>query len=241
MSYGVLNIALLQGTQQIGSKTYLNLLIDHRKAPILTTSNAVMGEPDTSVSSLLQQGMTEEQLRAQADARTPTSDLIMIGATHNFSPTWQLGGDIKRYNISGTPASGVPPATPVLASQGTGDVYVYTLQGIATGLLTKRDVSVLSYSYITGQDYDGESIAFNNRTLIQDKWTFDLSLVYYQQKKNTGEDLTRRTPIVRIGYRWRDKITFELEAGMEKGQTTSSTQTEDSTRNFYSLGYRWDF
>ena len=100
---------------------------------------------------------------------------------------------------------------------------------------------MLSLSYLSSDTYDGESIAFNNRTLFQEKWTFDLSLRYYQQKDNLGTDLTRLTPIVRVGYRWRDKITLELEAGLEKGQTTSSTQTEDTTRTFYSLGYRWDF
>ena len=241
VSYGVLNIALLQGTYQTGSKTSLNLLIDHRLAPVMQTSNALINETNTSISSFLQQGMTEEQLRAQAEARTPTSDLIMIGATHNFNATWQLGGDIKRYNISGTPANGTPPATPLPAQPDTGNVYVYTLQGIATALLTKRDVTVLSLSYINSDSYDGESISINNRTLFQEKWNLDLSLVYYQQKDNMGTDLTRLTPIVRIGYRWRDRITFEFEAGMEKGEVTSSGLTEDSTLNFYMIGYRWDF
>jgi tetratricopeptide (TPR) repeat protein len=241
VSYGVLNIALLQGTQQVGNKTSLNLLIDHRLAPLMQTSNALINETNTSISWFLQQGMTEEQLRAQAEARTPTSDLIMIGATHNINTTWQLGGDIKRYNTSGTPANGIPPATPAAALPGTGNVYVYTLQGIATGLLTKRDVSVLSLSYLTSDTYNGESIAINNRTLLQDKWTIDLSLRHYRQQDNLGTDQTRLTPIVRVGYRWRDKITFELEAGMEISEITNSSQTEDSTRNFYMLGYRWDF
>jgi tetratricopeptide (TPR) repeat protein len=235
LSYGTLNIALLQGTLQLGSKTSLNLLIDHRKAPVLQTSNAVIGETDTSITSQLLT-LTEDQLRTQAEDRTPTADLILIGATHNFSPTWQLGGDIKLYNISGTPASGALPASP-----DTGNVYVYTLQGIGTGLLAKRDVTVLSLSHLSGEAYDGESISFNNRTLFQERWTFDLSLVYYQQKDSLGTELNRLTPIVRVGYRWRDKITFEFEVGMEKGETTSSTQTEDLSRNFYMLGYRWDF
>ncbi len=207
----------------------------------MQTSNALINEVNTSISSFLQQGMTEEQLRAQAEARTPTSDLIMIGATHNFNPTWQLGGDIKRYNISGTPANGAPPATPIAAQPETGDVYVYTLQSIATGLLTKRDVTVLSLSAIKSDSYDGESISINNRTLFQEKWNLDLSLVYYQQQDNLGIDLTRLTPIVRIGYRWRDRVTFEFEAGMEKGEVTSSSLTEDTTLNFYMIGYRWDF
>ncbi len=241
VSYGVLNIALIQANLQVGTKTNLNMLVDHRLAPILTTSNAFIGEPNTSIKSLLQQGLTEEQLRALAEARTPTSDLFNIGATHNINPTWQLGGDIKVYRISGTPASGAPPATPVPLTVGTGNVYVYTVQGIATGLLTKRDVSVLSFSHISNQDYDGNSTAFTNRSPIQDKWTIDLSVVYYKQVSSTQVETSRITPIVRAGYRWRNTVTFELEAGLETGQTTSSTQMDDITRNFYSLGYRWDF
>ena len=248
VSYGALNIALIQANLQVGEKTNLNVLVDHRNAPILTTSNALIGETNTSVTSLLQQGLTEEQLRSLAEERTPISDLLMIGATHNINPNWQFGGDIKLYKVSGTPTSGAPPATVVQSTEGTGNTYVYTVQGIATGLLTKRDVSVLSFSYITDQNSDGSSTAFTNRTPIQDRWTIDLSLVYYTRKSitQTSEAETNRlTPIVRVGYRWRDKVTFELEAGMETGQTTSSTQSgaqvDDIKRSFYSLGYRWDF
>jgi hypothetical protein len=56
-----------------------------------------------------------------------------------------------------------------------------------------------------------------------------------------GANQHRLTPILRIGYRWRDKLTFELEAGTEISEITSSSSTEDSTRNFYMIGYRWDF
>lgn len=240
ISYGKLNIALLQGTQQLGAGTSLNLLIDHRLAPIMQTSNALIGEANTSIRSYLST-LSEEQLRALAEARTPTSDLIMLGITHNFSPRWQIGADVKRYNISGTPAIDPPlVTTAIAATPGTGNVYAYTVQGIATGLLTKRDVSVLSVSYLSGDTYDGQSIAFNNRTLLQDKWTIDLSLRYYQEQRINTE-LTRLTPILRIGYRWRDKVTFEFEAGQEKGETTTSTQTEETNLGFYTLGYRWDF
>jgi tetratricopeptide (TPR) repeat protein len=236
LSYSTLNIGLLQGNLQVGSKTNLNLLIDHRMAPVLQTSNAVIGEVDTSIKSQLLT-LTEDQLRAQAEARTPTSDLVMIGATYNFNPTWQLGGDIKRYNISGTPASGTLPATP-----GTGDIYVYTVQGIGTGLLTRRDVSVLSLSHLNGELYTGNSIAFSNRTLYQDKWSFDLSLTYYMQHfSNVETDLTRLTPAVRVSYRWRERITFEGEVGVEKNKETGSADTIDTNRYFYTLGYRWDF
>ena len=235
LSYGALNIGLLQGNLQIGSKTNLNMLIDHRKAPILQTSNAVIGDVDTSIRSQLL-ALTEDQLRARAELRTPDAEQFMIGATHNFSPTWQIGGDIKRYSISAIPASGLLPASP-----GTGNIYVYTIQGIGTGLMSKRDVSVLSLSHISGETYTGNSISLSNRTLV-DKWSFDLSLLYFRQHFNATEtDVDQLSPTVRVGYRWRERITFEAEIGAEKSKDSGVVDITDYNRRFYSLGYRWDF
>jgi len=168
--------------------------------------------------------------------KTPIADLIMVGLTHNLSSAWQVGGDIKLYKIGSTPASGSLPASP-----GTGNVLVYTLQGIGTGLLTKRDISVLSLSYLTSDTYDGLSIGFNNRALLQDRWTLDTSLRYYTQQDTFGTDLQRISPMLRVGYRWRQSLTFEFEYGLELTTTTSATTTDETKAQFIMLGYRWDF
>jgi len=160
----------------------------------------------------------------------------MLGVNRNFNSRWQLGGDIKLYNISGTPASGALPET-----IGTGNILVYTLQGIATGLLTKRDISVLSLSYIDSRSYTGESASLSYRSLFQDKWTFDVALRYYTQHDNAGTDLSRWSTNLRLGYRWRDRLTLEGEYGYEKTLTESTATSDDSSRHYFSLGYRWDF
>lgn len=54
-------------------------------------------------------------------------------------------------------------------------------------------------------------------------------------------EVERVTPVAKVGYRWRQRVMFEVEAGVEQKQTAGSTQQEDTTRQFYSLGYRWDF
>ena len=235
LSYSELNIAMLQFTQTWNSKTTLNVLADHRRAPILQTSNAVIGETDTSIRSQLLT-LSEEQIRQMALDKTPISDLLMVGVNHNFNATWQLGGDIKLYNIGGTPASGSLPAQP-----DSGNVFVYTLQGIASGLLSKRDITVLSLSYLTSDNYDGSSVGLNNRTLLLDRWTLDASLRYYTQQDMLGTNLTRLTPILRVGYRWRQSLTFELEYGVEKTTTESGSTTDEASSQFFMLGYRWDF
>lgn len=235
LSYSELNIAMLQGTWTWNNQTTLNVLADHRRAPILQTANSVIGETNTSIASLLQT-LTEDQIRQMAIDKTPIADLFMLGLTHNFNRTWQLGGDIKLYNIGSTPASGSLPASP-----GTGNVLVYTLQGIASGLLSKRDISVLSLSYLTSDTYDGTSVAFNNRSLFLDRWTLDASVRYYTQTDSAGVDLRRLTPMLRLGYRWRQSLTFEVEYGVEMTTTESTTTTDETTSQFLTVGYRWDF
>lgn len=235
IAFSELNIFMLQATWQTGTATTWNALVDHRKSPVLTTSNAVIGEVDTSIRSQLTT-QTEDQLRAAAVAKTPTADLVMLGVAHNFTPRWQLGGDIKLYNISGTDAAGSLPAT-----ESTGNTLVYTLQGIASGLLTKRDITVLSLSYLNNPNFTGESGSITNRTIYRDKWTGDFALRFYSQRDNLGTETTRWNPAIRIGYAWRQQITFEGEYGIEKTQTSTATDNQDATRHYYSLGYRWDF
>jgi len=233
--FGDLNIGMFQLTKLFGTRTSLNLLVDHRKSPILTLSNALIGEIDTSIRSQLQT-KTEDELRTQANDRTPESNLYLIGINHNFNTKWQLGADVKAYNTTGTPASGPLPATP-----GTGNILVYTVQGIATSVFSKRDISVLALSYIDSPTYAGESVSLSNRTLLYDRWTFDLAIRYYGQEEETGTTLSRWSPTLRLGYRWRDSLTIEAEYGLEKTKTESTAATDDATRNYFSLGYRWDF
>jgi hypothetical protein len=120
-------------------------------------------------------------------------------------------------------------------------VYVYTVQGIATSLLSRSDISVLSLSYIDSRSYQGQSVSLSNRTVLQDRWTLDFSLRYYTQQDDLNTDLARLTPMLRVGYRLGDHLTFETEAGVEKTTTTSTAQTDETKRRFWMLGYRWDF
>lgn len=235
LGFGALNIGMLQMTKLFGTRTSVNLLIDHRKAPILTLSNALIGEIDTSIKSQLQT-QTEEQLRAQANARTAESNLYLIGANHNFNTKWQIGGDIKLFNTTGTPASGPLPAT-----EDSGNTLAYTVQGIATSMFSKRDISVLALSYIDSPTFSGRSASLSNRTLLRDRWTFDIALRYYGQENDAGDTLTRWSPNLRLGYRWHERFTLEAEYGLEKSETESATSIDESTRNYFSLGYRWDF
>jgi tetratricopeptide (TPR) repeat protein len=244
ISYSKLNIVSLQSTWLASPDTSFNLLLDHRYAPPIATSNALIGALDTSMSSQLQT-RTESELRAQALAQSAMANTYQLGGSHNFNQTWQMSGNITLFNMSGTSANTI--------SQGvsaTGNTLVYNLQGIL--LTSKRDTTVLSLNYLTGPTSDGTSVTLSNHTSLTDRWLLDLALSYYQGTTSTiTSDTTRLSPRVRLAYRLRDNLTFEAEASLEK--TTSNTTTTNTVTNitttdtqntdyhYFSIGYRWDF
>ena len=62
ISYGELNIFLINGGWTLPTKTRLTLVLDYRRSPILTTSNALIGQTVTDISGLLNT-FTEDEIR----------------------------------------------------------------------------------------------------------------------------------------------------------------------------------
>jgi hypothetical protein len=233
--FHTLNTAMLQGTWQGQAKTSYNLLLDWRKAPTLQTSTAVTGEATSSVKQLLQT-YSEEELRRRAEALTATSTLASVGITRQFNSTWQLGGDLRVTNVSETEGT-----TAVPASESSGNVYTVTGQAIGTGLIAQRDVTVVSLSAISADDYDAKSLALANRSLLGNRWTLDASVRWYLRENSDGSDRQQVNPLVRVGYKWKENLTFEVEVGVEKIEDTQASSSETTNRDYFSLGYRWDF
>ncbi|HTN93235.1 MAG TPA: hypothetical protein VMJ33_01490 [Gallionella sp.] len=121
--FKAVNIAMFQGNWTNGSGDNYSFLIDHRKSPALQLTNALPGQTTQSLTSLIESGVSTESLIADAKALTPTSNLLLVGMTHPYSPRLRLGGDFRINNISGTGATATLPAAP-----GTGNIreYIYS-------------------------------------------------------------------------------------------------------------------
>ena len=52
--------------------------------------------------------------------------------------------------------------------------------------------------------------------------------------------LKRLTPLMRLTYRVRERISLESEFAWERSRTVSPVQQEDTIRQFWYLGYRVD-
>lgn len=250
-AYSTLNTAMFQGAVTSSPGRTYNLLLDHRRAPYMSSRNALMGALTTSITDLMQL-MTEDELRALAVARTGASNLALMGVTQQVSEKWQLGTDVRVSSYEGLPASGIadpndpsgltPSITGLMpATPGTGNEWAITPQLIGSNLYSTRDVTIFSLSYISSQTYKGQSFYVYNRSSLSDKWSLDASLQYYRQNYESGMLFTRIMPMLRTAYQIRQSLSFDMDAGLEISHTENATQTSDGRRQFYSLGFRWDF
>jgi tetratricopeptide (TPR) repeat protein len=233
--FGHLNIATMQGNWTAPWKTTYNLLLDYRMSPALQTTTAVLGEPTTSIQTLLNI-YSEEELRARARALTAETAIALAGFTHPVTKVWQLGVDLQASRVSHTEGTNNFPATP-----SSGTVYTLTSQVIATGLFAIRDITVAAISGVRADTYSGLAGRITSRIPVGAHWTVDGAVFWYGQKNDDGSTLARVSPVVRLTYLLRNSVSLEAEVGIERTLARSDFAEETTLRRFFSLGYRWDF
>ncbi|MHB8624071.1 MAG: tetratricopeptide repeat protein [Sulfuricaulis sp.] len=230
------NITLLQGNWNGSSGTSAHVLFDRRKTPSLELVNSLIGEFDTSITSQLQT-KTYQQLKQQALDLTSTTELRSAGVSQALTARWQAGFDVQSAHTSSTVGTLNQPPQP-----DTGTIYTYTGSLIGSGIITQRDVNVISVSRIDGPTSTGNSYAFTNRLLWGPSWSLDSTLSWYKQHdSSTNTDMSRLAPSLKPSYKWKHNITFEAELGEEHTTTRGPTEEDKITRRYWSLGYRWDF
>ena len=256
ISYGALNIAMLNGSW-VTERTTFTFLADHRKAPYLQTTNALFSVPGASLNTIHSDNAA--LLRVQAKAITATSDLFMLGVLHAVTPTWQLGGDVRLNRITGTGQSNclvILPGTSTLflnpnattdapcslqALPGTGNIWTYTAQVIGTNVLFGNTTFVANASYNSADTYRGQTLSLNFLSRLGQQVQFDSFVILYHQTDNNSVELYRVTPTVRLDYRFLNSWTFEATGGYEQTMSDSPTQKDVTSRQFFYLGFRWDF
>lgn len=234
--FKAVNIATLQGNWNTEEGSNYNLLLDHRKAPSLQVTNALVGQPAQSIAAIMQSGTSAETLRADAQALSATSNLFLVGMTRPYSEHWRWGGDFRIANTSGTGASGFQSAMP-----GTGNSYTYTMQAIANNLFIENDLSVISASYVDDPRFKGRSLLFNRVETLRQNWRLDMSLQLYAESDVSGVITKRITPSLKLNYHLSDSVSLEGEGGIEDTHTYSATQNDKTRRKYFYVGYRWDF
>ncbi|MCU7890186.1 MAG: hypothetical protein KZQ78_00670 [Candidatus Thiodiazotropha sp. (ex Ustalcina ferruginea)] len=238
-----LSIFMLQGNWRLEDDTRFYMNFDYRNSPILSTSNALSGQTDPNTSLTiesieeLQNFFTDEELYDLAKDRTAETTTLSFGVTRPFSETLQLSGDITVSKTGETPASGG-----VLAIDATDNEFFYTFQVIKNDLLKQGDIGVLSLRYSDANTSDTFRLGISSRYPITNAWRINprLDLSYRQNDDNNGSRKTI-SPFIRMDYRFRKSLTFELEGGLNWLEEDDGTEVTTFTDYFIFAGYRWDF
>ncbi len=238
-SYKVMNAAAVQGTLTTSGRTSINLLWDRRRAPTLSTTNAIFGQPTTSVRVLVD-AIGEDAVRLLARGVTPVATQGLVGVTTPVGEKWQLGADARLINVGALPevvANGVViPAQPA-----TGNVMSYSLQAIGSNLYSRRDSNVATLTHSSAPTYRAWQLSYNNATGLFERWSFEPVLRLYWQDNDNEVRLWRLSPELRLAWRPSQWATLELDALWERTRTSGLVEVEVQDRSFFSLGYRLDF
>jgi hypothetical protein len=240
-----LNIATFQGNMILGTATNVYFLADHRKSPFLQLTSAlsaavspVTSFPATNVTeALLNTGLSVSDLRNWAKDLAAESNLVSAGVTHPLSQRWQIGADVNMSRLSSSRGAGATPAQP-----GTEPTRSYSGQLIGNSILFQNDSAVANLNIVHAPTLRAKNLSLNHVSTWLSKLRVDLALRYYTQVDMLNTTLKRISPTLRVNYRWLNNLSFEAEAGMEKSQQKdASGGTTDSDRQYFYLGYRWDF
>ncbi len=216
-----------------GSTVYINAFM--RKAPILATSNALIGRQEGTIERL-KQNLNIEQIYQLARDRTADSTTITVGGSQPLNEKFQANADITLSKVSGTVASGGVPATP-----STGTDYFLGAQLVGNNLILKRDTGVLGLRYLDTRLSDTLSIIANTRIPISRNWRVNPRLQYDIRKISDGRRQNKLRGLIRTDYRYLNKARFEFELGYEDSSEEINGQSLGTSNLFFMIGYRLDF
>ena len=233
--YQDLNNVLLLGTLALPGRWTVNANLDHRKSPGLTTRNAMIGQPVTSFDQLFDL-FSPAEIEQLARDRTAESNSYTLSVSRPLGERWQWSMDFAGMTLGATPASGGVAAT---ADSGT-DVAVST-QLLGFGLFGRGDVSSLGLQYLSGTSSETLSLGLSSQFPVGELWRIQPRLRVDQRKFDVDNSTQLiYMPTLRTELRVR-RFTMELEGGAEIGSRDLGQTSEDTTRYYFSLGYRYDF
>lgn len=236
VSYQTWNMILLLGNWLFPDNSSLNVVVDQRKSPILTTRNALIGQFDASLSALKQR-FTEDQIRELARDRSADSRSYTLSLAHPLNDKLQVGGDLTLSTLSGTPASGGIDATP-----DSGEDWYYSVQLMGSDLIKAGDIAIIGVRMNTNDTSNSVSLNLNTRYPVNQALRINPRL-HIDRRRFASDGSTQWTtaPSVRVSYMMRRDFNLEFEAGGEWTNRDIAGTTDKTTGYYISAGYRADF
>lgn len=236
VGYGQLNTVLLIGNFTLDAGTILGATVDHRESPVLTTRNALIGQPVNSIDDMLEI-YSESEIRSFAEARAADSQVLTLSLTQPLSERYQVYGSASEFEYGSTETAGG-----VAGYEGTGREYGYDLQLIASNLWFENDSHIFSFRYYDGRSTERIGLGINARYRIGEAWRIQPRLWIEQRRsKRDSSDQWALRPSLRAEYRWNRRYHIEVELGRDWSlREIPLYGDEEFGSNFFLFSYRVD-
>jgi hypothetical protein len=236
VGYSVLNTALALGTWRLPNRTTLSALVDVRTSPVLTTRNALIGQPVSTIEELMLV-WTEDEIRQFARDRSADSRTSTLGIAKPIGERFQLNADVTLTEIDSTVESAGVPAIP-----STGTQIYYSGSFVGTGLIGGGDVMIFNVRYGESPDFTLSQLTWDARFPIGRRIRINprLRLAVWQ---DTASGRRRETlmPAFRLLLNAHNRYRLELEVGNDQFTRTDGASDQKASGRFFNLGYRADF
>lgn len=232
--FGSLNTALLLGNWPLRDDTDLNFTLDYRNSPVLTKSNALLGQTAETLGDL-RFDVPRDQHNLVARDRTPRSKTATLGMTHRLTPRYQISGDVTVTELDGTPAS-----AGLTAIEGTGIQFLYNAQLIGTTLLTEGDAGILGLRVIDARDFETYGVSLSSRVPIGRTLRINPRVTVDYRLNHLAADFISVRPNLRVDWRlW--KFTLSADAGFEWRDRFGGPLASEEYGYFAEVGIRFDY
>jgi tetratricopeptide (TPR) repeat protein len=233
--YSELNTALVLATWRFDNRLTLTGLLESRSSPVLTTRNALIGQPVTSIDELLLV-WTEDEIRQIAQDRTTDSATITLGLAKPIFERFQVNADVTATEIGDTIASFGVPAIP-----GTGQQVYYSTSLVGSALFGTGDVSIFNLRYGVADDFTTAQLTYDVRFPVGRRLRLNPRLRYAVWESTDGRERETTSASFRLLLNLRNRYRLEAEFGSDEFLRTDRTFRQDATGNYVNVGYRADF
>jgi tetratricopeptide (TPR) repeat protein len=239
-----LNSAVLVGTLQLPARWSLNLDLEKRKSPLVTTRNALIGQPVASLD-LLSTAFNDEQIKQLALDRTPDTSVYSVTLSRAIGERLQLTLTAQSIETGASlPSDGSAISADFLAIEGLpaeGRETIASAQLLAASVMRSGDINIIGLRQQSGGAVTTTSLGLSSRVPVWGDWRLGPQLrVDRRLFKIDDSSLWLYAPSLRLTLQ-RPTVQFDLEAGSELSKRDTFTSKQDSVRLFYYAGYRWQF
>jgi len=234
LHFKVVNSAVLVATVQLPMRWTFNLDVEKRKSPIISTRNALIGQPVETLTDLLQL-FTADDIKQLALDRTPDTSVYSLSLSRPLGERLQLTLNGQSIKTGETQASGG-----VEGFAAVGPETIASAQLLAASIFRSGDINIVGVRYQTGGPVKIMSLGLSSRIPM---WSWRVGPQIRVDRRQLVSDNSVQwlyAPGLRMTLQQRS-LQIDIEAGAERQVRNTDTLSQKSTRTYVTAGYRWQF